>query len=627
MSYLEAEVELAALRAMPLDSAYLGVPFDRVVKRFREERSLAAESPLAANALAVIVFIERAPDAALCGTLESVALQSAGSTRCVLVASDAEQAEAVRAWLAIPKLIPKDCEVWVGLAAERRATLSRQRMVTFLRHGDRLHPSAAAALVKVRGAASVIAWGELQPSADGSRLLWAQRNPALNTHALHHWPYLRNAFAVESKWVAQYPGELAREAVRNHLHLFQLWLLQKAGVEYDSVQEPLLIRANDRAGEDLASVARAAFKDYAEAYREIFRHSKLFDLRLLPADSLVPYYLVPRATTAVVSVIIPFRDKADLTIAAARSAIAQRFRGYLEIVLVDNQSRPESLSQIRTALAEELECGRCRLIPYNKPFNHSAQCNLAVAESLGDVVVFLNNDAAIQSPNAIQEMAAWAVAPGVGSVGVRMVNPADRRETAGISLRLQPTGYFDSIVEEASDAFLTPFVREVFGNTFACAAISRATFMAAGGLDAVSFPNGYNDVDFACRLSLLGLRSVSLGHLCAMHAPGASRGRVDETSQKILLRRLYPQITAMALDELRLDTVLIERAKQLQASAVALFPARAAAGELPAAASAEQRSWPKRLAQRLAETPLMQRALRNPAIYRVVRSTYKLIVR
>ena len=58
MSYLEAEVELAALRAMPLDSAYLRVPFDRVVKRFKEERSLAS----AANVLAAVVDGDRQAD-------------------------------------------------------------------------------------------------------------------------------------------------------------------------------------------------------------------------------------------------------------------------------------------------------------------------------------------------------------------------------------------------------------------------------------------------------------------------------------------------------------------------------------------------------------------------------------
>ncbi|MBL8546120.1 MAG: glycosyltransferase [Hyphomonadaceae bacterium] len=636
MSYLEAEVELAALRAMPLDSAYRGVPFDRLVKRLKEERNLAGggETAGVANALAVVVLIEQAPDDALRATLESMALQSFGPTRCILVAGDTDQAEAARGWLAKLKLAPGnialgDIEVWVGLEAAQRATLSRQRMVTFLRHGDRLHPSAGTALAKLRGSAAVVAWGELQPSADGSKLQWAQRNPVLDTHALQHWPYLRNAFAVESKWVIQYPGDLAREALRNHLHLFQLWLLQKADVTRGSVQEPLLIRANHRAAEDLAGVARAAFEDYADAYVEIFRQSKAFELKLLPGDSPAPYYLVPRVASAVVSVIIPFRDKPDLTVKAARSALAQNFSGYLEVVLVDNQSTAESLTQLRSALAREFDGGRCKLIAYNKPFNHSAQCNLAVAESLGDVIVFLNNDAIIQSPNAVQEMAAWAAAPGVGSVGVRMVNPADQQETAGMSLRLQPTAYFDSIVEEASDACFTPFVREVFGNTFACAAVSRATFMEAGRLDPVSFPNGYNDVDFACRVNLLGLRSVSLGHLCATHTPGASRGRVDEAPQKTLLRSLYPQMTAMALDELKLDTVLTERAKQLPVTAGTspLPPRVTPTPPLPSVTEAEQRPLPKRLAQRLAETPFMQRALRNPTIYRLVRSTYKLIVR
>lgn len=625
MNYLEAEVELAALRAMPLDSAYRGVPFDRLVKRLKEERRLAR----ATGVLAAVAVLERAPDEALRETVESIALQSLGSTRCVLVAADAEQADATQRWLGNIKLAPGDVEVWVGLDAAQRASLARQRMVTFLRHGDRLHPSAAAAIAKCRTGASVISWGELQPSADGSQLLWAQRNPTFDPHALQHWPYLRNAFAVESKWVAQYPGELARELVRNHLHLFQLWMLQKKDVARESIQDPLLIRANTRSAEDLANVARSAFADYADAYVEIFRQSKAYELKLLPRESPAPYYLVPKFAPAVVSVIIPFRDKAELTIAAARSALAQHFNGYLEVILVDNQSTAESLKQVRAALAREFESGRCRLISYDKPFNHSAQCNLAVAESLGDVIVFLNNDATIQSPNAIQEMAAWAAAPSIASVGARMINPADRHETSGMSLRLQPTAYFDSIVEEASDAFLTPFVREVFGNTFACTAIARATFSAVGRLDEVAFPNGYNDVDFACRASLLGLRSLSLGHLCATHAPGASRGRVDETPQKSMLRRLYPQVTAMALDELKLDTVLAERAKPLQQLvAPSPIPPRTETPALPRpVVEAERRPLPKRLAQRLSEMPLVQRALRHPTIYRLVRSVYKFTVR
>ena len=155
-----------------------------------------------------------------------------------------------------------------------------------------------------------------------------------------------------------------------------------------------------------------------------------------------------------------------------------------------------------------------------------------------------------------------------------------------------------------------------------------ATFAAVGRLDETVFPNGYNEVDFACRANLLGLRSLSLGHLCVTHAPGASRGRVDETPQKAMLRRLYPQVTAMALDELKLDAVLAERAKPLQRPAAASpIPPRTATPPPSPVVEAERRSLPKRLAQRVSEMPLVQRGLRNPTIYRLVRSAYKFIVR
>jgi O-antigen biosynthesis protein len=627
VSYLSTDAERNALRSMPLDSAFRGVPFDRIKKRLQEERSLAegGHLPNCANILAVVIVLEHDDEEALRGSIESVALQSLGVVRCVLVAQDHERAAGAERFVAKLKTKPKDLQVWVGFEFADRKVLQEQRMVTFLRHGDRLHPSAAhsIAVAQTRDAlASVLCWGELQPSADGSKLLWAQRNPALHRAALQHWPYLRNAFAVASRHVAQYPGDLARELVHNNLHLFQVWLSLRPDVAWGLIPEAFLIRANHRAEEALEHVARAAFRDYAETYAQAFKGGA-YDFQLLPSDSPAPYRLRPRRAPAVVSVIIPFRDKPELTASAARSIFAQRFSGFVDVVLVDNQSKPDSLQSLKAVLAKELKGGRCRIITYDKPFNHSDQCNRGAAAGLGDILVFFNNDAVLETPGALEEMAAWAASPGIGAVGVCMRNPSDRREAAGMSLRLQPTAHFDSIVEETSDAVFTPFVREVFGNTFGCTAVSREAFMAAGQLDPVSFPNGYNDVDFACRLNRLGRTSLSLGHLVASHAPGESRGRVDETSQKTLLRTLYPETSAMVLSELKLDTVLMASAKQLAAP-----PFRSRATPLiPSDPSLQRRPFLKRMAGRLAESAPVQRALRNPTIYRIARKTYKFILR
>ncbi|MBC7803463.1 MAG: glycosyltransferase [Candidatus Parcubacteria bacterium] len=450
-----------------------------------------------------------------------------------------------------------DMVVWPDLeAADRKAGLKQATFVTFLQHGDRLHPSAAAWLAIERTAgreADVVAWGELQPDGAGG-VAWAQRNPSLQLASLLHFPYLRNAFAVSTRLAAVYSGNLARETLRNQLHLFQIWLARRDGVRWFSHPEFFLIRADALVSERPEGAARRAYAEYAADYAALFETSSgEFAFMATPRGDPAPYRLTPQPVPGSLSIIIPFRDKPELTARAVRSISRQQFPGSVEIVLVNNQSAAEAITALRVELSRLPADRPCRIVDYDAPFNHSAQCALGVRECTGAVVLFMNNDAELQTANALTELAAWAARPGVASVGAAIANPQTGKVAAGMEARLAPTHYFDSIVEERSEAAFTPFVREVFGNSFAFAAISRLAFDAIGGLDSLRFPNGYNDVEFACRARRKGYTHVSLGHLMVRHEPGQSRGRTDETVQKILLRTLYPEASAAALTDLRFD--------------------------------------------------------------------------
>jgi GT2 family glycosyltransferase len=576
-TYLDEGRDRDALSAFPLESTFRGVPFDRVVARLRTERSLfdggvVANDP-SAPWLTAIVLAEREGDAALQDTLTSLALQSCPHVRCIVIPSLGVDVAALNKFVERSSMRPKATEVCADLTSENRLKLRKARYVTFLRHGDVLHPAAAAWLgchATSAGAdsADVVAWGELQPSATGG-IVWAQRNPALQRETLLHYPYLRNAFAVSSRFVVAYPGDLADEIKFNALHLFQIWLAHQGELRWFAHPEYFLLRAADRASETPDKAGRMAYAEYGQAYAKLIK-DLVGGLLLVEnaVDFPAPYKLVPKEVPAVVSAVILFRDKPELTLRAIASIASQSYRGFLEVILVNNQSREESVAEVKAGIAKLTGAiSTCRIINFDKPFNHSRQCNIAVEGSLGEVVVLLNNDCELLSTNALTEMSAWAVRPGVASVGLCIRDPSTLTEASGIEARLAPINYFDSIVEERSGAAFIPFVRECFGNTFACVAIPRVVFDRVGGLDAVRFPNGYNDVDFVCRTRGLGLKHVTLGHLKATHTPGQSRDRTDESPQKILIRELYSYAVGglgqLAFDEglARMATKKAEAAK------------------------------------------------------------------
>jgi GT2 family glycosyltransferase len=266
--------------------------------------------------------------------------------------------------------------------------------------------------------------------------------------------------------------------------------------------------------------------------------------------------LVPRQRAKCVSVLLLFRDRPELTVAAVDSVLAQSSHGRIELILVDNDSKKESRDRISAFARNNADAARVRIVELTYPgaFNHSAQCNVGAAHASGDVLLILNNDARLAVPDALDRLARWALLPGVATVGARLVDATGAVVGGGFRLRRLPGAEFNSPVEEERGA-CSGFDRSSAGNTFACAAIAMEVWRRLGGLDALRFPIGYNDVDFCLRATRAGLRHVTLGGLTVEHRVGASRARIDEVAQKIALRTEYPWTSALALAEREIETL------------------------------------------------------------------------
>jgi GT2 family glycosyltransferase len=645
MGYLVDPSELQVIERMPHEGRLRRLPTDQFAARLKTERSLH-EAGLVAHAgdnrLAVVLIALDGPAGHdLASTLASLAVQSHPGMRVAIIARSDQDPLAIRKFVAKQKLKPAVTEVWPQFDEAEKRAMAKCAYVILLHAGDQLHPSALSWLSLEGGGkktAPGLIWGMIQPDEAGN-LAWAQRNGRPSEFELWHVPALSNAIAVPTEFAVRYPGDLVDELLHNELHIFQLWLTCQNGFDWVVHPEMFLIRAPRRAASRDSDALAARFKRYEAAYRAFFAEAAPeFQFFSHGAGAHTPYHLAPRREAGAVSVIIPFRDRVELTVRAVRSIWSQDFDGFVEIILINNQSTDSSLDTLKKELKRAPGAFTSKILSYDKPFNHSAQCNQGIRAAIGEVIVLFNNDCTLISQNALNEMVAWATRDGVGTVGIAHNDPDTDRVSAGIEARITAPTYFDSIVEENSTEFLTYQVRETFGNTFACAALSRRNLNRCGPLDETRFPNGYNDVEYNCRMRKAGLKHMTLGHIFAEHAPGQSRSKTDESAQKILLRLMYPETMAAALIDTRDDTLLARLADAGPGGAVAKSTAKPAAPtsvmvpgkavtKAPARPAAVRAPLHRRVLSRVAATSISQRILANPQAYRVLRRLYRMVVR
>jgi GT2 family glycosyltransferase len=284
--------------------------------------------------------------------------------------------------------------------------------------------------------------------------------------------------------------------------------------------------AVEPAGEDQARAWRAAVTARLAARGEtavVVAHEDILgaaqsgavSVRRAPPDNA-------RAT-----VIIPTRDRLDLLVPCIDSLLAHRAHNAtaMDILVVDHEScEPATLDYLKRLRRRGL-----RVIPHQGPFNWALINNSAAAEAKGDVLVFLNNDTVILSPDWLDALVAQASRPEVGAVGCRLVYADGTLQHAGfVSRGSQPDFLIhDGVGVTGEDGgylgrhALTHASAVVTG---ACMAVATGVFRSLGGFDAASFPVEGNDADFCFRARAAGLRVLYEPRATLYHLESKSRG-------------------------------------------------------------------------------------------------------
>ena len=140
------------------------------------------------------------------------------------------------------------------------------------------------------------------------------------------------------------------------------------------------------------------------------------------------------------------------------------------------------------------------------------------------------------SADWLTELIKWAMIPGVGLVGTKLLHPNLTIQHAGMVMGLQ--GFVGHVYLDAPDHYwgLTGSVdwtRNVSAVTGACQLLRRSVFLELSGYDE-GFQLVGGDVDFCLRAIELGYRVVYAPSAALIHHQGATRGY--QTPVKDLLR-------------------------------------------------------------------------------------------
>jgi GT2 family glycosyltransferase len=238
-----------------------------------------------------------------------------------------------------------------------------------------------------------------------------------------------------------------------------------------------------------------------------------------------------------VSIIIPTRDAPDVFGRCLDSIFAKTTHPNFEVIVMDNETTDED----SLALMKKFPVRR---IPFPDPFNFSRANNQGAAAAAGELLVFLNNDTEIVTPDWLQQLAYYAEQGDVGAAGALLAYPDKTVQHAGVALGMRGTadhtmrrfpidvdGYAGSLV----------CAREVSAVTGACLMIRKALFEEIGGFNEHFF-TAYQDVDLCLRLRARGLRIIYTPQALLFHHESISRQSYYDMIDRMLLLDQWEEV-------------------------------------------------------------------------------------
>ncbi len=514
-----------------------------------------AELPLR---LSVVLALGDRPESWLDETVVSLRAQSFRRWELLAAGSGAALAK-VREWTTRDERI-RAIEAPGGRASGRNRAVDAASgdAILLLEEADLLHPTALGAIASNLAHDPTLGWittNEATLSADLGRAIDFVTKPELDIFTLLRLDYVGGLVAIRRSVLDEVrDGPVFRERFEGCEDHDLFLRLARSGAR--ALALPLVLRYARRARRPDPERTRLVLEEHLARV-----HPAGFTLTPPPAGAVFPAFSVrpklPRGGVGLAA-IVPFRDRPELTLRCLESLERQEHSLALETVLVDNGSRePATRSALEAWLARPRR-NAYRLVRDEGAFNFARINNRAVREHAREkeLVLFLNNDVELVSPDALEAMAAvLLVDDRTAFVGARLMYPGGEVQHGGVRVLecFASTGYY-GIGHAVHEREAVRVEHTVLAVTFACAMCRRATFERLGGLDEEILPNGFGDVDLCLRAIEADLGNRYLGTVEAIHDESSTRGVVSEEAETAALHERHAAtIARFRLRHLGLD--------------------------------------------------------------------------
>jgi len=204
------------------------------------------------------------------------------------------------------------------------------------------------------------------------------------------------------------------------------------------------------------------------------------------------------------------------------------YRNY-EIIIVDNGSEEQQTISYLSSLPD-------RILRVEGPFNFSRLNNLGARQARGEIILFLNDDTQVISPDWVEAMLEQAQRKEVGVVGAKLIFPNGTVQHAGIVLNVdgRPTAHIfvGANPEDWGYENALQTVRNYSAVTGACLMIRRGVFEEVGGFDE-QYDMVFSDVDLCLQVREKGFLIVWTPYAQLQHREFGTRPRNQDPPQDL----------------------------------------------------------------------------------------------
>lgn len=238
-----------------------------------------------------------------------------------------------------------------------------------------------------------------------------------------------------------------------------------------------------------------------------------------------------------VSIVIPTLNQFSIIKRCINSIVQKSTYGNYEIIIVDTGSTDKRVLAWYERLTQKHN--NIQVIEWvEKPWSYARSCNEGARQATGDILVMLNNDTEVITPDWIEVLASEAQRNEVGAVGCLLFFPDGyhvQHAGVGVGLGGVAANSFSMMTLEQPMSQTQHLYLNTRHNmtavTAACLAIRKRVYDEIGGFDE-GYRVTYNDVDLSLRLHERGYLNVYTPYARLIHHESITVGLPEEIAKR-----------------------------------------------------------------------------------------------